>query len=357
MDNDAAILALDPGGTKCHALLVRGDGRALSWGSSEGSGLSGRSEQAFLLAARRALARHVPESLTIISLGPRYIPKPAANVFINAYFKLARRLSIPGRPRPAAQVCRWLVRKLDIPIVAVILVKEDEAAMALAGQPYGLVVLAGTGSFVHGKTRDGRELHLDGIGPVLGDTGSAYFIGLMALRAAAKSDWHLRFHTTLLKRAYSFYGLRNVSELVTFSLKPKDRSVIAAFARVVDEEASAGDAVARRILLEAADELADIVQATSERLEMTGESYTMIGTGSVIMHSAIYWMRLCEQVQKFAPSLTPMRSPHPAVLGFALEALRLAQCPNYEQAADTLLATYQDVMKQGALNDISAVSG
>ncbi|MBI2440301.1 MAG: hypothetical protein HYV35_02905, partial [Lentisphaerae bacterium] len=185
-----------------------------------------RSEQALLLAARGALGRYVPEPLAIASLQPRYFAKLSTNVFISSFRKLAYRLGLPTRWTIVGQVRHTLEHSLGIPIRAIILMKEDEAAMALAGEPYGLVVLAGTGSFVHGKTHDGRELHLDGIGPVLGDTGSAYFIGLMALRAAAKSDWHLRFHTTLLKRAYDFYGLRNVSELVGFSLKPKDRSVV-----------------------------------------------------------------------------------------------------------------------------------
>ncbi|MBI2440300.1 MAG: hypothetical protein HYV35_02900 [Lentisphaerae bacterium] len=90
---------------------------------------------------------------------------------------------------------------------------------------------------------------------------------------------------------------------------------------------------------------------------MTGESYTLVGTGSVIMHSAIYWARLCEQVRKFAPLLTPRRSPHPAVLGMALEGLRRQQLPQYNQAAAKLLATYRDVMKQGTTNGPPAISG
>lgn len=347
MSAQTTILALDPGGTKCHALLVGANGQALGWGTSEGSGLSGRSVKAFLLAAQQALAQHAPKSLTIVSLTNSYLSQLAVNTFTKVALKLAHRLGMPTQRFTMARIARQLASQLGLPIYTTILLKEDETAMALAGQPYGLVVLAGTGSFVHGKTRDGRELHLDGIGPVLGDTGSAYFIGLMAWRAAAKANWHLRFQTTLKERVCSFYGLRSIGDLVAFSLRPKDRSVIAAFARVVNEEASAGDAIARQILFEAADELADIVQATSERLEMTGESYTMIGVGSVIRHSDIYWTRLCERVRKFAPLLIPYRSPHPPVVGMALVGLRQAQAANYSQAAATLLATYQNVIKQG----------
>ncbi|MBU0715609.1 MAG: hypothetical protein KJ964_09675 [Verrucomicrobia bacterium] len=310
MNADATILAFDRGGTKCHALLVRGDGQALGWGAGEGPGLSGRSEKALLMAARGALAHHVPKSVAVISISR----------------------------------CRKPVLNLGIPIRSTSEVSESEAAFALAGQSCGLIVLSGTGSFVYGKTSAGRELHLDGAGPVLGDTGSAYFIGLMALRAAAKSDWHPRFHTTLQNRLYAFYGLADFSDLIAFSLKPMDRSVIAAFARVVNEEATAGDPIAGRILISAADDIADILHVVIDRLEINRESYTMIGIGSVIMHSSIYWTRLCEQAKRFAPLLTPMRPPHPPVLGAALISLRREQGPNYDQAAAMLLATYKEIM-------------
>lgn len=310
MNADATVLAFDGGGTKCHALLVRSDGQVLGWGTGEGPGLSGRSKEAFLMAARAALARHVPASLAMVNAHPRLMAA---------------------------------LGKQDIAVLSASKVSESEAAFALAGETCGLVVLSGTGSFVHGKTSDGRELHLDGAGPVLGDSGGAYFIGLMALRAAAKSDWHPRFHTTLHKRLYSFYKLTDLNSLINFSLKPMDRSVIAAFARVVDEEAVGGDPVAGRILISAADEIADILQAAIDRLEMAQESYTMIGAGSV-MHSSIYWTRLCEQTRKFAPRLTPVRPPHPFVLGVALASLRREPGLNYDQTATTLMATYKEIM-------------
>jgi len=310
MNTDETILAFDPGGTKCHALLVRADGQALGWGTGAGPGLSGRSDEAFLMAARAALASHVPAEIGVVN---------ARACLVSALERQGVRVRANNH------------------------VTEAEAAFALAGQICGLVVLSGTGSFVHGKTGAGRELHLDGVGPVLGDTGSAYFIGLMALREAAKSDWHPRFHTTLQNRLYAFYKLAGFTDLIAFSLRPMDRSVIAAFARVVDEEAAAGDPVAMRILTKAADDIADILHVVIDRLEMARESYTMVGVGSVIVHSAIYWTRLCEQARTFAPWLTPVRPSHPPVLGVALSVLRRVPGLDSDRAAATLLATYKTV--------------
>jgi len=50
------------------------------------------------------------------------------------------------------------------------------SALASAGQSFGLVVIAGTGARVAMRTRTGRETSLDTLGPVLGDSGSGYYI-------------------------------------------------------------------------------------------------------------------------------------------------------------------------------------
>ncbi|HBK60965.1 MAG TPA: hypothetical protein DDZ84_09250, partial [Firmicutes bacterium] len=64
---------------------------------------------------------------------------------------------------------------------------------ALVDDP-GVVVLAGTGSFAVGRGRGSGDAHdrnargivtRGGWGPLLGDEGSAYAIGLAALRAVA----------------------------------------------------------------------------------------------------------------------------------------------------------------------------
>src|SRR5450759_5332511 len=80
MNAEATILALDPGGTKCHALLVRGDGQVLGWGTGAGPGLSGRSKEAILMAARDALEQHVPKSIAVIYVGNHLTAVPNFSV-------------------------------------------------------------------------------------------------------------------------------------------------------------------------------------------------------------------------------------------------------------------------------------
>lgn len=292
-----SVLALDPGGSKCDAVLVAEDGRVIGWGRFQRPGISGRSRTAIEAAVLEA-ATQIQGKAEIHLVGLSQTPlHPEA---FAAHFS-----------RQGHRILHRAVR-----------VTEYDSALMLAGHDCGVVALAGTGAFAHGRTRDGRECHLDGLGPVLGDEGSAYDIGYRALRAAAKAGQRARCATSIRTRI-----LREIQaafpgkDLISFSLTPMDRSVIASFARLVDEEAEGGDAVAREILQGAAHSLAETVRDVIEMLGMAKERYVMVGTGGVIAGSRLYWEFLSRRVAEFAPNLESRRYPWPPVLGTALAGL------------------------------------
>lgn len=311
-DSAPLLFAFDPGGTKCHAVVVAADGRAVGWGVGQAPGLNGRSEAAFVMAAKQAL-------------GDRYGANPVP------------RLHVAAAPR-----YYWLER-LRATLDTVFFAAEEEAALTLAGEKAGVVALSGTGSFVYGLTRTGRELKLDGYGPTIGDIGSAYHIGMEALRAAAQADWHPRHATTLQARVLDHLRLESTHRLIEFSLIPQERTTIAALARIVDDEARAGDGIAVRILREAADAFAGNLHDLVDRLDMTGERYPLIASGSVATGSDLFWERVCACAREWAPLLEPRRLAHPPVLGFALHGLRRLYPERYDTLARTLLASYAAV--------------
>lgn len=285
------LLAVDAGGTKCQALLTTLAGEVLGQGvcsvddpeSGQAWGGSGRSPESVRTAVRRALGDRRPAALLTAGLGPWPLDSPS----------------------PALE---------SVPV------QEWEPGLALAGVTAGVVTLAGTGAFVHGSTRDGRQLHLDGLGPRLGDYGSGSQIGELALRAAARADWAPRHATLLRELVCDALGLR-VHELVAYAHAPRDRAEIAALARLVDTAAEAGDAVAHGLLTTAADAQAEVVRDVVDGLALADEAYPLVAMGSVATRSRLYWQRLCARVAQFAPQFAPVCPQAPAVVGVALKVL------------------------------------
>jgi hypothetical protein len=220
--------------------------------------------------------------------------------------------------------------------------KEPQSALAAAGLKHGLVALAGTGAFGHLNCPSALK-HADSMGPLLGDFGGAYQIGREGLRAAMRSRM-CPLRTTSLHEAVvrtmgfsptdpELYG-RLIHEGVRIY---PDRTAVAAYASVVDEQARLGDAVALRILLGAADDLAETLEALVRSAGVENEALTLVGVGGVIQHSDLYWDHLCTKVAGFLPRRRPLRINFPQAAGLALAGLNLAIAQGAIQAEPGLV--------------------
>lgn len=324
-----AILALDPGGSKCEALLVRDDGTVIAAARAQQPGVSGRSLPIIGEAARQALGARQVGELHLVCFG---FPDPTEDLGLSF-----------ARP-----VLRHALT-------------ESDGLMALAGEEFGIAVVAGTGARVAGVNRTGKYLSLDGLGPHLGDAGGGYQVGIMALRASALAERHPRHATSMRDRVFDAclgylrdsggripgrevrrippresmsrfaildadspertFGGSRIWDLVGFSLTPQDRSVIASLAWIVDKEAERGDAVANRILETGAGGLAETVWDLVDLLGMHDEPYPLVAGGSLALRSRIYWKCLCARLAAKTPRLKPIRAPWPPVVGNALVVL------------------------------------
>jgi len=209
------------------------------------------------------------------------------------------------------------------PIVGHAHAGEVDTAFASVQEQWGMVILSGTGSFVFGITPEGKARHFGGMGPVLGDYGSAYAIGLRGLRAAFASRWATRRKTSLELEVPKVYDLPDLKAVFDRTYgKGLSRRDIAAVARVVDQQAELGDEIAARCLRDAADELAEIALDIIGELHMQGLNFPMIAVGSVAQRSRLWWERLCERVGAEAPQVRPLIPQVRPVVGGALLALR-----------------------------------
>jgi N-acetylglucosamine kinase-like BadF-type ATPase len=118
----------------------------------------------------------------------------------------------------------------------------------------GVLVLAGTGSNVAGRTATGTVVTAGGWGPALADQGSGHFIGLEALRRGFLA-MDQRRPCVLLERAQAFWKLASMEDLVEFAnMNPAPD--FSRLAPVVVEAAEQGDAVAQEVLEQGGADLA-----------------------------------------------------------------------------------------------------
>lgn len=164
-------------------------------------------------------------------------------------------------------VTDWLRQQISARVGGELLILGDvEIALdaAFPGQP-GLLVLAGTGSNVAGRTPCGHILTQGGWGPALADQGSGHRIGLEALRALCLAI-DSGVESSLLPAVLHFWKLDSISDLVVFAnaLPAPDFSRLV---KIVMECAEAGDVVARAVLDQQGRELAHLVYLLIQRMQ------------------------------------------------------------------------------------------
>ena len=128
----------------------------------------------------------------------------------------------------------------------------------------GVLVLAGTGSNVAGRTADGHVRTVGGWGPALSDQGSGYRIGHMALRAVGQAHDE-GLETTLLEAMLTFWNLASFDLLVEHANRTPAPD-ISQLVELVVRCAASGDALSREILISQGEELAGLVRLLIRQL-------------------------------------------------------------------------------------------
>lgn len=129
----------------------------------------------------------------------------------------------------------------------------------------GVLVLAGTGSNVAGRTSAGALISAGGWGPALADQGSGQKIGLECLRAAFLAKDEGRF-TRLLQDVMDFWQLTTLDLLIeqANSIPPPDFSRLT---ELVLRAAEQGDEVAAKVLHGEGEALAYLARLVIRRLQ------------------------------------------------------------------------------------------
>lgn len=241
------VVGVDGGGTRTRAVVLDAEGHEV--GRAEGAEAVADSRDP--LAPARAVA-----SVVRAAAAETRIVMPVDVVWAG--------LSGAGREAARSAVELELSR---LGVAKTVRIGTDvEAAFrdAFAGGA-GILLVAGTGSIAYGRSEKGREARVGGWGRLIGDEGSAFAIGVEALRRVAHQADGRAPETNLRTVMLEHLRLPGPGDLVQWSAEAS-KSQIAALAPVVTEASRAGDRVAGEILANAVHELEGHVLTLLETL-------------------------------------------------------------------------------------------
>jgi N-acetylglucosamine kinase-like BadF-type ATPase len=152
----------------------------------------------------------------------------------------------------------------------------------------GVALICGTGSLAWGRNERGDMARAGGWGYLIGDEGSGYAIALAGLRAAVRAADGRGPQTTLLSRFQQRLDAATPADVVgRIYAMEMTRDRIASLAETVFDSA-ASDEVARDVVEQAALDVAKMISAVAQRLEMLGSGYTLALAGGVLLNQPDY---------------------------------------------------------------------
>lgn len=207
-------------------------------------------------------------------------------------------IGLPGlrSPRHACDVSRTLTQRCGCPVR--VTGDGHTAQLGAFGGGPGIVVIAGTGCAAMGWDGARRE-RAGGHGFLLGDEGSAYWIGQAAARAALYWEDGMGGSEAIHRAVTQTAGCTLHELIVKVNTHSNERTLLTPLAPVLADLAET-DREARRIAETAADHLAALAEAVRRRLG----PLPVAGTGGVF-RSGIIWDRFAERTGAVRPQASP----------------------------------------------------
>lgn len=231
---DPVVAGIDAGGTKTRAFVMARSGELVGRGAGGGANLltSPDPQGSIAAALTTALAGRHPSAVVLSCAGG---DRPAE------------------RDRGRAILETLLGRDVRIDVT------HDAKAALYAGERSGcgIVLISGTGSIAYGRNGEGDEQRAGGWGYLMGDEGSAVWIGLEGLRAAAHAVDGRGAPTAIVAHLLGELRLAELMDALPLVYgRPHPPPAVMAAARAVAMAGSASDPVAVGILLRGGNALA-----------------------------------------------------------------------------------------------------
>lgn len=271
MSQGELVLGVDGGATTTTALLAElVTGRVVGVGTAGCSNIQAVGETAALRELNAAV------SSAFVAAGVRRQPVAAAA------------LGLAGIDLDGEDVIRGWADLVDL--AQRLIIVNDARLLFAAGTPqgWGLAVIAGTGSIAYARTVEGRSERTGGWGWMLGDEGSAFQIGLRALRAVCRAADGTGPPTALSEAFLQKLGSNEARDLIPAVYRGQwDKSAIAQLAPLVLSHME-NDRVARQIVESEVRALARTAAAVVQRAHLPARDVPTALGGGLFLHSQVY---------------------------------------------------------------------
>jgi N-acetylmuramic acid 6-phosphate etherase len=300
MEQITTVLGIDGGGTKTVSLLAAKNGKIL------GLGIGGPLNEKFVneLQARQSLRDSLKAAMSQVKS-----PIAIEVVYVSA----------PGLTYGV------LHSALGERIGSAKVYLEDDVLASFRGalpNDRGVVVLAGTGSFAVARDGKGAQAITGGWGPLLGDEGSGYALGLEVLRTVIRSGEGREAPTCLTELLQNELQYRNKQELIEQVYSHMSRQEIAALAMLVSKAVAMQDAVAEKMMSRAGRELALLGVGAAKKLDFSGDEFLFTLTGGIAKAGEALLTSFQTELRHRAPTgkyVPPLAEPIFGTLLLALE--------------------------------------
>ena len=300
------VLGVDGGGTKTECVLMDETGAIVARsrsGASNAVNVGANASAAALAEAGKEALRSVAKS-------------PCDIAYILA--------GISGAGEPAARAKIQANLKLEFPKATIVVTSDLILSLAATDEIPSLVVIAGTGSAVLGRTSSFQLARAGGFGPIIGDAGSANDIGRKTVaRCFQKFLNKERFLLTdEICRTFNctwtqFVDLAREQPTVIF---PKVFPIVA-------KAAESGDPSARAILSMAAANLVEQVREVVDHLQLQNTGFFLAKTGGVFEASPFLSEQFDFLLRQMACNARPGPLPRPVAESAAMLARRALTSP------------------------------
>lgn len=317
------FLGIDGGGTKTEALVCTDDGVIV------GKGIAGPSNSLF-----------VEKSIAFENIGKSI--HMALKDYSGEISFASAAVCIPGIKRYRDEVKTQLLNNCKNTYIDA---DELNAFCSALAKPYGIVVLGGTGSFALGFNKKGDRAEIGGWGPLIGDEGSGYYIGVSSLKSVIREYEGAGDKTSLTTKIMKTLGLNEIPELrrAIYS-KEFDRKAIGNLSRIVHESALEGDSVSIEIINDAARHLADLVNRVVKRLQMYDGEYEAILTGGASNFGDLILIPFTEFIKKENININVVKPKFVPAVGALMIAMKESGIDVYTQIVlNNLSITYKNL--------------